>query len=101
LEAQGLHLLPEIHPVGLFTAPAGADGVPAEEAVLILGEPRQRHEEDPLLGPTGLSSDGKDLRRYESGFVAGDGFFPPNSDAGSTWAASSCFDCSSRRLKAV
>ncbi len=81
----------------MHATPSRAHRVPPEQAVLVLRKPRHRHEEDPFLGPTGLSGDGEDLGRYESGLVAGDGFFPPNSDAGSTCAASSCFDCSSRR----
>ena len=79
-----LHLLFEAGRLRRAGAPAGADRVASEEAVLVLGQPRQGHEEDPLLGPAGLGGDGKDLRGYEAGFVAGDGFFPPNSDEGST-----------------
>jgi hypothetical protein len=69
--------------------------------VLILPQPRQRHEQNPLLGPAGFGGDGEDLRGYEAGLVAGRGFFPASPDTGSTWAASSSRLWASRRWKAV
>jgi len=35
--------------------------IPPQQTVLILSEPRQRHEENPILGPTGFCGDGKHL----------------------------------------
>ena len=36
--------------------------VPPQQAVLVLRQPRQLHEQDPLLGPACFSSDGEHLR---------------------------------------
>jgi hypothetical protein len=38
-----------------------ADPIPPQQTVLILGESRQRHVENPLLGPTGFGGDGEHL----------------------------------------
>jgi hypothetical protein len=35
--------------------------VAPEHAVLVLDQPRQRHEQDPLLGPAGLGGEGENL----------------------------------------
>jgi len=35
--------------------------VPAQQAVLVLGEAGQRHEEDAILWPACLGGDGEDL----------------------------------------
>ena len=98
---QRLQLLPKGWHPGLGLTPTRPDPIPPQLAVLILGESRQRHEQDPLLGPAGLGGDGEDLGGYEARFVAGRGFFPPMPDTGSTWAASSSRLCASRRWKAV
>ena len=42
-------------------APGRADRVLSKQAVLILRESSQRHEQDPFLGPAGLGGDGEYL----------------------------------------
>jgi hypothetical protein len=58
---QGLQLLVERRSALASAAPVGADAVPPQQAVLILGESRQRHVEDPLFGPAGFGGEGEDL----------------------------------------
>ena len=61
-------LLPESLEMGLHAGsiwgaigPAGADTIAAKQAMLILRQSRQWHEQDPLLGPTGFGGDGEYL----------------------------------------
>ena len=44
-------------------APVRPHPVPPQQAVLVLSQSRQRHEEDALLGPAGLGGDGEHLGR--------------------------------------
>jgi hypothetical protein len=39
----------------------GPHAVAAQQAVLVLRESRERHEQDPLFGPAGFGGDGEDL----------------------------------------
>jgi hypothetical protein len=39
----------------------GADRIPAQQAVLVLGEPRQGQVQDALFGPSGFGGEGEDL----------------------------------------
>jgi hypothetical protein len=39
----------------------GPNPVAPQQAVLVLEQPGQRHEQNPLLGPTGFSGDRKHL----------------------------------------
>ena len=39
--------------------PMRSSTIPPQQAVLILGQPRQGHEENPLLGPAGFGGDGE------------------------------------------
>ena len=98
---QRLQLLPKGRHPGLGLTPTRPHPIPPQQAVLVLRQPCQRHEQDPLLRPAGFGGDGEDLGGYEAGFVAGRSFFPPIPDTGSTWAASSSRLCASRRWKAV
>jgi hypothetical protein len=38
-----------------------ANAVPPQQAMVILGESRQRHEDDSILGPACFGGDGKHL----------------------------------------
>ena len=98
---QRLQLPPKGRHVGNGLTPTRPHPIPPQQTVLILRQPRQRHEQDPLLGPAGFGGDGEDLGGYEAGLVAGRGFFPPIPDTGSTCAASSSRLCASRRWNAV
>jgi hypothetical protein len=44
-----------------YAAPIRPHPVPSQYAVLVLGKPPQRHEQKPLLGPTGFGGNGKHL----------------------------------------
>jgi hypothetical protein len=35
--------------------------IPPQQAMLVLRQPRQRHEQNPFLGPAGFGSDGEHL----------------------------------------
>jgi hypothetical protein len=39
----------------------GPDGVPAQQAVLVLGEPGQGQVQDAFFGPAGFGGNGEDL----------------------------------------
>ena len=98
---QRLQLFPKGRHPGHGLTPTRPHPISQQQTVLILSESRQRHEQDPLLGPAGFGGDGEDLGGYEARFVAGRGFFPASPDTGSTWAASSSRLSASRRWKAV
>jgi hypothetical protein len=66
------HCTSELHPERLQllseralpipdTAPVRPNPVPPQQAMLILGQPRQWHEEDAFFGPAGFGGDGKHL----------------------------------------
>ena len=58
---QRLQLFPQAD-LGLpRAAPVRPNAIPPQQAVLVLEQPRQRHEQNPLLGPTSLGGDGEHL----------------------------------------
>ncbi len=61
LLAQSLKLLPQIGHTLPRCAPVRPYAIPPQQAVLVLGETCQRHEEDAFLGPAGFGGDGKHL----------------------------------------
>ena len=59
LQPQGLQLAP--NRTRFRAAPMCPHPIPTKQAVLVLGETCQRHEDDAILGPAGFGGDGKHL----------------------------------------
>ena len=58
---QRLQLLPQADLPFPCAAPVRPHAVATQQAVFVLEQPRLRHEQNPLLGPAGLGSDGEHL----------------------------------------
>jgi hypothetical protein len=58
---QRFQLLTKRDLVRFNAAPTRPHPISPQKAVLILRQPRQRHEQDPLLGPTGFGGEGEYL----------------------------------------
>jgi len=58
---QRCQLLPWRRAAASRVTPIRPYPVPSQQAVLVLGQASQRHEQDPLLGPAGFGGNGEDL----------------------------------------